>query len=75
MQPAQQPSPRPLELWGGVECALVVRIGDAYRDQLERSGRVGRVENVELCAAHRVRARRSPFLWERIAPQGLEQVE
>ena len=59
MQLAQQPSPRPLELRGGVECALVVRIGDAYRDQLERSGRAGRAEDVELFAALSVRAMRS----------------
>jgi len=64
----------PLEMWGGVECA-VVRIGDAYRDQLARSGHDVRPEDLDLFADLGVRALRYPILWERIAPDGLEQAD
>ncbi len=65
---------QPLELWGGVECA-VVRIGDAYRDQLELSGHAWRVEDLDLFARIGVRAMRYPILWERVAPNGLEHAD
>jgi len=64
----------PLEVWGGVECA-VVRIGDEYRDQLERSGHDHRAEDLDLFAGLGIRAMRYPILWERVAPDGLERAD
>lgn len=59
-----------LELWAGVECT-VNRVGDAYHDQLERSGHARRIEDLELLAWLGVRAARYPVLWERTAPGAL----
>lgn len=63
-----------VELWGGVECT-VNRVGDGYFDQLERNGHARRIEDLDLFAALGVRALRYPLLWERIAPDGLENVD
>jgi len=63
--------PSPLELWAGFECT-VVRVGDAYHDQLERSGHASRPEDLELVADLGIRALRYPVLWERTAPEGLD---
>lgn len=62
----------PLELWGGIECT-VNRVGDQYFDQLESSGHNTRIEDLDLFSALGIDAIRYPILWERIAPQGLEQ--
>ena len=62
----------PLELWAGVECT-VNRVGDQYFDQLERNGHATRIDDLDLFASLGVRAIRYPVLWERIAPDGLEQ--
>ena len=59
----------PLELWAGVECT-VNRVGEAYYDQLERSGHARRIEDLDLFAELGVRAMRYPILWERTAPDG-----
>jgi dTDP-4-dehydrorhamnose reductase len=61
----------PLEVWGGVECT-VNRVGDNYFDQLESNGHATRLEDLELFAQLGIRAIRYPVLWERIAPDGLE---
>jgi dTDP-4-dehydrorhamnose reductase len=61
---------RRLEMWGGVECT-VNRVGDAYFTQLDRSGHVDRIEDLERFAALGLRAIRYPVLWERTAPDGL----
>lgn len=61
-----------LELWAGVECT-VNRVGDQYFDQLERNGHATRIDDLELFASLGVQAIRYPVLWERIAPDGLEQ--
>lgn len=63
-----------LELWAGIECT-VNRIGDQYFDQLKRNGHVDRIEDLDQFAALGVTAIRYPVLWERIAPQGLEQAD
>lgn len=60
----------PLELWGGVECTIN-RVGDAYFDQLERNGHLGRRDDLDLFAELGIRALRYPVQWERIAPNGL----
>lgn len=68
------PSPRKLELWGGVECT-VNRVGDQYFDQLERNGHAARAGDLDLFAALGIRAMRYPVLWERIAPEGLKRAD
>lgn len=63
-----------LELWGGVECTYN-RVGEAFFDQLERSGHAGRPEDLELFAALGLRTLRYPLLWERTAPDGLARAD
>ncbi len=63
----------PLELWAGVECT-VNRVGDEYSDQLERSGHAVRSTDLERLAALGVRTLRYPILWERTAPQALDNL-
>jgi dTDP-4-dehydrorhamnose reductase len=63
-------SPRPpLALWGGVECT-VNRVGDAYHDQIERSGHGRRTVDLDRFADLGIKALRYPVLWERTAPDG-----
>lgn len=64
----------PLELWAGVECT-VNRVGDEYFDQLERNGHARRLDDLNLFAELGIRTMRYPVLWERIAPNGLEQAD
>lgn len=58
-----------VELWAGIECTLN-RVGDAWLDQLDRSGHAHRPEDLHRVAALGVRTLRYPLLWERIAPEG-----
>ena len=62
----------PLELWAGVECS-VNRVGDSFFDQLEKSGHAHRIGDLNLFAELGIAALRYPVLWERTAPDGLEQ--
>lgn len=66
--------PHPLELWGGVECTFN-RVGDRYFDQMERNGHADRIEDLDQFAALGLQAIRYPVLWERTAPDGLEQAD
>jgi dTDP-4-dehydrorhamnose reductase len=61
---------RALELWGGVECT-VNRVGEAYFDQVRKSGHHDRADDIARFAAIGFRAIRYPVLWERVAPNGL----
>ncbi|MFT3767003.1 MAG: family 1 glycosylhydrolase [Minicystis sp.] len=61
----------PLEFWAGVECT-VNRVGDTYHEQLERSGHAHRTGDLDRFAALGIQALRTPVLWERTAPDGLE---
>lgn len=63
-----------LELWGGIECT-VNRVRDRYFDQLERNGHDTRIEDLDRFAALGIQAIRYPILWERIAPDGLDQAD
>lgn len=63
-----------LEMWGGIECT-VNRVGDRYFDQLERNGHATRIEDLDRFAKLGITAIRYPILWERIAPDGLEQAD
>ncbi|PSB22536.1 dTDP-4-dehydrorhamnose reductase [filamentous cyanobacterium CCP1] len=67
-------APPPLELWGGIECT-VNRVGDEYFDQLEWNGHAARLEDLDRFAMLGIQALRYPILWERIAPNGLEQAD
>lgn len=64
----------PLELWAGIECT-VNRIKDQYFDQLERNGHANRMDDLDAFASLGIRAIRYPVLWERVAPNGLEQAD
>ena len=63
-----------LEIWGGVE-STHNRVGDRYFDQLDRSGHSLRPRDLDRFAALGLRALRYPVLWERVAPQGIEQAD
>lgn len=63
-----------LEVWAGVECT-VNRVGDEYFDQLERNGHATRLDDLDLFAQLGIKAIRYPVLWERTAPDGLENAD
>lgn len=62
----------PLEIWAGVECT-VNRVGDEYSDQLELNGHATRLEDLDLFAELGISAIRYPVLWERTAPNSLDE--
>jgi dTDP-4-dehydrorhamnose reductase len=64
----------PLAVWAGLECT-VNRIGDQYFDQLEWNGHASRIDDLRQFASLGVEVIRYPVLWERIAPDGLEQAD
>ncbi|HEY9697885.1 MAG TPA: family 1 glycosylhydrolase [Trichocoleus sp.] len=64
----------PLAVWAGVECT-VNRVGDQYFDQLEWNGHASRADDLRRFASLGVEMIRYPILWERIAPNGLEQAD
>lgn len=63
-----------LELWGGVECT-VNRVGDQYFDQLAWSGHAQRIEDLDRFASLGLKILRYPILWERIAPDGIDEAD
>ncbi len=63
--PRNEGRPAPLELWGGVECS-VVRVGDAWRDQVRETGHQDRPDDLDRVAALGIRTLRVPLLWERL---------
>lgn len=65
---------QPLELWAGVECT-VNRVGESYYDQLERSGHALRLRDLDRLADLGVRTVRYPILWERTAPNNLDDID
>ncbi|KQQ86839.1 dTDP-4-dehydrorhamnose reductase [Massilia sp. Leaf139] len=66
--------PRPLELWGGLECT-VNRVQDEYFSQLDRNGHALRNCDIGRFAATGIRAIRYPILWERTAPEGIDKAD
>ncbi|MBW4607090.1 MAG: sugar nucleotide-binding protein [Hassallia sp. WJT32-NPBG1] len=64
----------PLEVWAGVECT-VNRVREEYFDQLERNGHAMRLDDLDLFAELGIKAIRYPVLWERTAPNGLENAD
>ncbi len=65
---------RRLGLWGGVECTQN-RVADQYFDQLDRSGHAHRIADLDLFADLAITALRYPVLWERTAPDGLDEAD
>lgn len=63
-----------LELWGGVE-STVNRVGDEFRDQTVLSGHEHRISDLERFAEIGIRAIRYPVLWERVAPDSLDECD
>lgn len=63
-----------MELWGGMECT-VNRVGDIYFDQSVRGGHHERLADLDLIAELGVKALRYPVIWERVAPNGVEQAD
>jgi dTDP-4-dehydrorhamnose reductase len=61
-------SRQPLQLWGGVECT-VVQIGDEFRNQVEETGHLQRVADLDAIVALGIRTLRYPVVWESIAPE------
>ncbi|YAF98019.1 MAG: family 1 glycosylhydrolase [Nodularia sp. CChRGM 3473] len=64
----------PVEIWAGLECT-VNRVGEEYFDQLERNGHATRLDDLELFAQLGIQKIRYPVLWERVAPNGLENAD
>jgi len=70
-----KPNPQlPLQVWAGVECT-VNRVGEQYFDQLERNGHAQRLSDLDLFAELGVQKLRYPVLWERVAPNGIQQAD
>ena len=70
-QPASMPD---LALWGGLECT-VNRVRDNYFSQMDRNGHAGRLQDIERFASLGIQAIRYPVLWERTAPDGVDQAD
>ncbi len=64
----------PIELWGGVECT-VNRVDEVYRDQTKLTGHHDRILDLDRIAALGIRTLRYPVLWERVAPNGLQEAD
>lgn len=63
----------PLEMWGGVECTMN-RVGEYYYDQLLWNGHHSRLEDLARFADLGIQAIRYPLLWERTAPDSLQDL-
>jgi dTDP-4-dehydrorhamnose reductase len=62
------------ELWGGIECT-VNRVGDCYFDQCQKSGHAQRIDDLDILSSLGIRALRYPVLWEKVAPEGVNQAD
>jgi len=65
---------QPLALWGGIECT-VNRVGDEFFDQAVHSGHDTRTDDLDLLQSLGISVMRYPVLWERVAPNGLDQAD
>ncbi len=74
MQTPHAPSIAPLQLWGGLECT-VNRVRETYFSQIERNGHHHRPDDIDRFASVGIKAIRYPVLWERTAPNGLDQAD
>lgn len=62
----------PIEFWGGVECTIN-RVNDRYFSQIKKNGHLDRLEDLERFADLGIKKIRYPFLWEHLAPSGLDK--
>jgi dTDP-4-dehydrorhamnose reductase len=62
-----------IALWGGVECT-VNRVHGRWFDQIQRSGHERRIDDLDRFASLGLSALRFPVLWERHAPESLDQI-
>jgi dTDP-4-dehydrorhamnose reductase len=63
-----------MEIWGGIECTIQ-RIGDSFGNQLERSGHLHRISDLDAIAELGIKTLRYPVMWEMIAPDGLKYAD
>lgn len=63
-----------LELWGGIECTHN-RVGDHYFSQLEWSGHLKRLDDLDRFAELGIRALRYPVIWEMMASERADLVD
>jgi dTDP-4-dehydrorhamnose reductase len=63
-----------LELWGGPECT-VVRIGDQFRNEMEETGHLGRIEDLAAIAELGIQTVRYPVLWETVSPHNRDECD
>jgi dTDP-4-dehydrorhamnose reductase len=63
-----------LVLWGGLECT-VNRVRDTVFSQLDRNGHTTRESDLTRFASLGIQALRYPVLWEKTAPQGLQNAD
>lgn len=54
-----------LEMWGGVECSHV-RVHEVVRDQLEETGHLHRIDDLDLIGDLGIKTLRYPVLWEMV---------
>ncbi len=64
----------PLQMWAGIECT-VNRVGDRYYDQLARNGHAYRISDLDMIAELGIKVIRYPVIWERTAPNGIENAD
>jgi dTDP-4-dehydrorhamnose reductase len=55
------------QLWGGIECSIV-RLQDSWRNQVEETGHLGRLSDLDAIEALGIRTLRYPVLWESVSP-------
>lgn len=64
----------PLELWAGMECTIN-RVGDQYFDQMGRNSHARESKVLAQIAQLGIKTLRYPVLWEKIAPDNLENLD
>jgi dTDP-4-dehydrorhamnose reductase len=58
----------------GPECTIV-RIGDQFRNELEETGHLGRIEDLDAIAEVGIRTVRYPVLWETTSPHDPDECD
>lgn len=61
-------------MWAGLECTLN-RVNDRFVDQAEKNGHYIRLSDLQLFAELGVKKVRYPCLWEKTAPESLDELD
>ena len=61
-------------MWGGVECT-VNRVAERWFDQMSWSGHDARLDDLDRFASLGITTIRYPVLWERLAPDSLDEID